>query len=190
MELLINHIKKNIDIGDEETDLILAAFVRKNLKNKEFLLSEGHISSHMRFIGKGCLRSYYLNEDGNEHILQFGIKEWWINDLYSYLTQTPAKHFIQAIEPSVILQIHRDKLEELYRQVPALERFFRIKMQNAYVATQARTINSMSQPAKQRYLGFCQKYREIEQRVPQYMIASYLGITPEHLSTIRKNLHA
>lgn len=189
MELLIDHIRQNIEISDDDSTLIQDSFVRKVLQKKEFLLYKGDISARMSYIEKGCLRSYYLDEDANEHILHFGIEGWWINDLYSYLTETPAQHFIQAIEPSEILQIHRDVLEKLYKRVPPLERFFRIKMQNAYVATQQRTINSMSQSAKDRYLEFCRKYRAIEQRVPQYMIAAYLGITPEHLSTIRKNLH-
>ena len=142
----------------------------------------------MRFITDGCLKCYHIDEDGNEQILQFGIEGWWINDLYSYLTQTPAKYFIQAIEDSCVFQIERNSLEQLYKQIPSIERFFRIKIQNAYVTLQDRTIHSMSKPAKQRYLDFRKSYPKIEQRVPQYMVASYLGVTPEFLSSIRNEI--
>lgn len=149
---------------------------------------KGDVSRHMRFIADGCLKCYHIDEDGNEQILQFGIEGWWINDLYSYLTQTPAKYFVQAIEDSCVLQIKRHSLEELYKQIPTIERFFRIKIQNAYVALLDRTIHNMSKPAKQRYLDFRTSYPNIEQRVPQYMVASYLGITPEFLSSIRNEI--
>lgn len=152
------------------------------------LLFPGEVSSHMRFIANGCLRAYYMDEMAKEHVVQFGIEGWWVNDLYSYLTQTPAKQFVQALEPTTILQIHRDSLNKLYDQVPAIERFYRLKFEKAYISLQDRTINSMSKTAEERYLEFRTKYRGIEQRVPQYMIASYLGITPEFLSALRKNL--
>lgn len=185
---LIAHIESIVSLSGADVEKVLQAFHPKRLKKKEILLFKGDISSHMRFIESGCLRSYYIDEAAQERILQFGIEGWWINDLYSYLTQTPAEYFIQAVEATTVLQIHRDSLETLFQQVPAMERFFRIKIQSAYVALQERTMRTMSQTAEQRYIEFRQKYREIEQRVPQYMVASYLGITPEHLSTIRKKL--
>lgn len=185
---LLLHIESIVHLSPTDCEQILAAFHPKTLKKKEILLSQGETSAHMRFIEQGCLRSYYIDDNAQEHILQFGIEGWWVNDLYSYLTQTPATYFIQAIEDSTVLQIHRDTLESLFKQVPAMERFFRIKIQNAYVALQKRTTRTMSQPAEERYRQFREKYRDIEQRVPQYMIASYLGITPEHLSKIRRRL--
>ncbi len=186
---LIDNIKELVSITDNEATLIMEAFEPKYLSKKETLLFKGDVSNHMRFITKGCLRSYYINKEGQEYIVQFGVKNWWVNDLYSYLTQTPAQHFVQALKPTTVLQIYRDKLEELFGKVPAMERFFRIKMQNAYVANQNRTLKSMSETAESRYIDFIKRYRDIEQSVPQYMVASYLGVTPEHLSTIRKKLH-
>ena len=185
---LINNIKELITISDVDLALIMDAFQPKELAKKEILLYEGDVSNHMRFISKGCLRAYYINDKGQEYIVQFGLRNWWVNDLYSYLTKTPAQHFIQALEPTTVLQVHRDSLDKLFNQVPLLERFFRIKIQNAYVASQNRTLKSLSETAESRYRSFLKKYREIEQTVPQYMVASYLGITPEHLSSIRKNL--
>ena len=187
-ELLIAHLKETIRLTPEEESIVCNSYVEKHLKKKEVLLFAGDVSNHMRFIAKGSLRAYHMDEEAKEHIVQFGIEGWWVNDLYSYLTQTPATQFVQALEETTVLQIHRDTLNELYDKVPAIERFYRTKFEKAYVALQDRTINSMSKPAEQRYLEFRSKYRSIEQRVPQYMVASYLGITPEFLSALRKKL--
>lgn len=183
---LIENIKELVTISEKEIPLIIDSFKPKELAKKEILLFKGDISNHMRFISEGCLKSYYINEEGQEYIVQFGIKNWWVNDLFSYLTNTPAQYFVQALQPTTVLQIHRDTLENLFKSVPKMERFFRIKKKNAYVVNQNRTLESMSETAELRYL---KKYRDIEQVVPQYMVASYLGITPEHLSAIRKNLY-
>ena len=142
----------------------------------------------MRFIASGALRSYYIDAQGKENTLQLGIEGWWINDLYSYLTQTPAKNHVQAVEDSVVLQVHRDALKKLHESVPLMERFFCIKIQRGYIALQERTVLRMSQTAEERYLDFRSKYRSLEQRFPQYMIASYLDITPEFLSAVRKKI--
>ncbi|WP_232520853.1 Crp/Fnr family transcriptional regulator [Flagellimonas nanhaiensis] len=185
---LINHLKEVVTLTPLEEEQILESFQERQLVKKEVLLQAGEVSSHMRFIAGGCLRAYYLDEEAKEHIVQFGIEGWWVNDLYSYLTQTPAKQFVQALEPTTVVQIHRDSLNDLFNKVPQIERFFRIKYESAYTALQDRTLNSMSRTAEERYLDFRSKYRDIEQRVPQYMVASYLGITPEFLSFLRKNL--
>lgn len=188
MSSLLEHIHKSVSITDEEAEKVLAVFKPTKLKKKEILLYKGDLSTKMRFIEEGCLRVYNIDSNGQEHILQFGIEDWWVNDMYSYLTKTPAEYFIQAVEPSIVWQASRDALEELADSIPAVDRFFRIKLQYAYVALQNRTIRSMSLTAEERYVDFRTKFREIEQRVPQYMIAAYLGISPEHLSTLRKKL--
>lgn len=175
-------------MDDRDIPLVEKAFVAKKLKRRDMLLQAGDTSNHMRIIAEGCLRVYYLDMEAREHILQFGIEGWWVNDLYSYLTKTPAQYFIQAIEDTTVLQVHRDALEQLFDQAPMMERFFRLKIQKAYVALQERTIKGISDSAEKRYLAFQQQYRALEQRLPQYMIASYLGITPEHLSAIRKKM--
>ncbi|MDO5980973.1 Crp/Fnr family transcriptional regulator [Flavivirga spongiicola] len=186
IEKLILHLKEYINLTNEEVILISKSFKVKKLKKKEVLLFAGDISSNMQYIAEGCFRCYYMDNEAKEHIIQFGIEGWWVNDLYSYLTQTPAKQFVQALEDATVIQIHRESLNRLYDQIPTIERFFRLKFEKAYVALQDRTIKSMSKTAEERYYDFCLKYRDIEQRVPQYMIASYLGITPEFLSALRK----
>lgn len=188
LELLLTNIRALVPLSDEEALELASIVVPEKLGKRDILLSKDETSKHMRFIKKGCLRNYYLDSAGHEHVLQFGIEGWWVNDLHSYITQTPAQSYIQALEPSEVLQLPRKELLRLFDRIPTLERFFRIKMQSAYAALQERTVHSMSKTADQRYLDFRKKYRAIEQRVPQYMVASYLGITPEHLSSLRKNL--
>jgi CRP-like cAMP-binding protein len=183
---LIHNIEEIVRLRKEDILLIEDAFKPVHLKKKQFLLQAGESSNHMRFVTEGCLKLYRIDYTGKEHILQFGIKGWWVNDLYAYLTQKPATFFIQAITNSTVLQVHRDQLNNLYDKIHMMDRFFRIKTQNGYVALQERTINSMSQTADERYFDFIKRYKEMEQQIPQYMIASYLGITPEHLSTLRK----
>ena len=179
-------ISANVNISEQQLDFVLNAFVEKRLAKKEYLLQPGRVSNHMRFISEGVLRVFSL-EETTEVITQFGIEGWWVNDLYSYLTQKPATQYIQALQPSVVLQIHRDSLERLFDEVPPVERFYRIKFQKAYTALQERHLKNISQTAIERYNKFRQQYRDIEQKVPQYMVASYLGITKEFLSTLRKS---
>tara|TARA_B100000809_G_scaffold254127_1_gene290950 strand:+ start:1014 stop:1595 length:582 start_codon:yes stop_codon:yes gene_type:complete len=188
IEKLIVHFRKSILLTADEEEIVGECFTLVKLKKKEILLFAGDHSSHMRFISDGCLRSYYMDGEAKEHVIQFGIEDWWINDLYSFITNTPSKQFVQAIDESIVLQIHKDKLNELYDNVPAVESFFRLKFEKAYVSLQERTINTMSKTAEERYIDFRSKYRDIEQRVPQYMVASYLGITAEFLSKLRKNI--
>ncbi len=185
---LLNHIKELVPINTQEEKLIEESFKQIQLDRKAYLLKKGDLSNHMRFIAEGCLKAFSVDEHGNEHILQFGVSGWWVNDLYAYLTKKPSTFFIQAITKSTVLQIHRDRLNKLYDEVPMMDRFFRIKTQNGYVALQERTIRNMSESAENRYLEFVKRYREMEQQIPQYMIASYLGVTPEHLSALRKKM--
>ncbi|MTI39712.1 Crp/Fnr family transcriptional regulator [Fulvivirga lutimaris] len=187
-DILIENFRQLVPISDQEAEIIKGTFVVKKLNKKELLLSKGDLSNHMRFVADGCLKVYSIGEKDMEHILQFGISGWWINDLYAYLTETPSELFIQAITPSTVLQIHRDRLNKLYDEIPMVDRFFRIKTQHGYVALQNRTIRTMSQTAEERYVKFISDYREMEQQIPQYMIAAFIGVTPEHLSAIRKKM--
>ncbi|MFC4720818.1 Crp/Fnr family transcriptional regulator [Geojedonia litorea] len=186
---LIENIREIVPINSNDEKAIIEHFRLKKLQKKEFLIQRGDISKHMRFIAQGSLRNYYLDSQGKEHILQLGIEGWWINDFYSFFTQTPAKFYVQAVEKTVIMQISRDDLEKLFISIPLMDRYFRLKIQKGYIALQERTIFRMSQTAEERYLEFRSKYRHLEQRFPQYMIASYLGVTPEFLSSVRKKLY-
>ena len=159
----------------------------KKVKKKAYLLQEGDISRHQYFVNKGCLRTYTIDEKGLEHVIQFAIEDWWTGDMYSFLTQTPARFTIDALEDSELLCLEKNALEELYIKIPKFERFFRHLLQNAFIALQERIIANLSQPADERYCTFITKYPDMEKRLQLKQIASYLGITPESLSRIRSN---
>jgi CRP-like cAMP-binding protein len=133
----------------------------------------------------GCLRAYYTDDRGIEHAVQFAIEDWWIGDMRSFMTETPAWLNIDALEDTEVLMISKESIDRLYVEIPAFERYFRIRIQNAFIAEQQRIGAGLSKSAEERYLEFIQKYPKMEQRIPQVHIASYLGITPEFLSTIR-----
>ena len=187
-ELIQKNIAKHISLNEEELSYFTSLLQLKRLRKKQFLLEEGEVFQYECFVNSGCLRQYYLDEKGQEHIIQFAISDWWIGDQYSFLTGLPSANFIDAIEESQVLLISKINLEQLYTKVPKFERLFRIAFQNSYVALQRRILSNLSQTAQERYLDFNKRYHEIEQKVPQHQIASYLGITPESLSRIRKQL--
>jgi CRP-like cAMP-binding protein len=182
---LISHFRELIPLDDAEAAIIIPRLEIEKVARKACLLQPGQVSRHMRFIVSGSMRAYYIDEKSQQHTLQLGIENWWINDLYSYLSGKPSRMFLEAGESTVLVQISKKNLEQLYREIPALSDFFRMKMQSAYVALQERTIENMSVDAYTRYQVFVKDYRELEQRFPQYVIASYLGITPEFLSYLR-----
>jgi len=152
------------------------------------LLREGDICKYESFVIKGCLKTYYLDENGFEHIIDFSIEEWWADDLYSLLTQTASKSNIKAIEDTDILQIGKTDLELLYQKIPKFERFFRILFQNAYITQREQINQALSASAEERYLLFLKKKPYAEKRFAQKDIASYLGVTPQFLSTLKKKL--
>ena len=187
-DLLISNIRKHISLTGEEIEFFTSLLKSKYIPNGEFLLREGDICKYESFVTKGCLKTYYLDENGFEHIIDFSIEEWWADDLYSLLTQTASRSNIKAIEDTSILQISKTDLEMLYQKIPKFERFFRILFQNAYI-TQREQINSaLSASARERYLLFIKKKPYAEKRFPQKDIASYLGVTPQFLSTMKKKL--
>ena len=190
MELtpLFDYIHKYTDLTLEEQAILSARFkIRKYLKG-QFVVQNGDTCKYENFVLSGCLKTFYIDNEGREHIVMFAVENWWTADMGSFITQTPADFNIQCIKNSFLAQIHYEDLEQLYLQVPKLERFFRIIIQKAFVSSQKRIINNFSLPAKERYLQFREQYPQIEQRVPQYMVASYLGITKEFLSKIRNQL--
>ena len=187
-DLLISSISRHISLNKEEIDFFTSLLKSKSLANGEFLLREGDVCKYESFVIKGCLKTYYQDENGIEHIIDFSIEEWWADDLYSLLTQTPSKSNIKAIEDTDILQISKTDLEQLYQKVPRFERFFRILFQNAYI-TQREQINlALSASAEERYLLFVKKKPYAEKRFSQKDIASYLGVTPQFFSALKKKL--
>lgn len=187
-DAIIKSINQYIQLNDVETNYFLSLLYPKTIKRKEYLLRPNDVCKYESFITKGCLRSYTIDDTGIEHIVMFAVENWWTGDLYSFLTQTPCSFIIDALEDTEVLQISKDNLEKLYEKVPKFERFFRIILQNAFVAQQQRINQNLSFTAAERYLYFIKKYPQLEQRIPQKQVASYLGITPEFLSMIRRKL--
>ncbi|MGN6397117.1 MAG: Crp/Fnr family transcriptional regulator [Mucilaginibacter sp.] len=182
---LLAHINNYVKLTPEEEGLLCAKIVPVTLKKKEFLLEAGKHCHGNYFVVKGCTRLYFINSKLNEQILHFGIENWWITDQDSLMTGRPANCYIQAIEPSELLLLPEKDCAFLFEQVPHLESYFRIMIQKAYVAAQRRIGFIFNQTEEERYHNFISHFPAFVQRVPQYMLASYLGFTPQFLSRMR-----
>lgn len=183
---LIYYIKKWTDISDDQAEVVLSAFETTFIKKKKDLLVQGQVCEYQYFIVKGCLRSFFVDAKGIEHIYQIRMDNNWISDLESYFTQEPSKYYIEALEDSHLLRISKEKLEQLFRDIPPFERYARILYQKAYVNALKRLNGIMWEPATTRYREMLKEHPYMFQRIPLVYIASYLGITPESLSRIRK----
>ncbi|UJH92875.1 Crp/Fnr family transcriptional regulator [Antarcticibacterium sp. 1MA-6-2] len=187
-QYLQKKVSDTIIISNEEFEYAKTLFIPKKLRRKRFLLQDGDPCIYTTFVEKGLLRSYTIDEKGNEHILQFGMQGWWVADLYSFLTGEPSEYNIEALEDSELLLITNSSWDLLLKEVPAFERYFRILIQNNLIATQKRLMGTMSTTAEERYIKLLQDFPDIVQRVPQHMIASYIGVTRETLSRLRSQI--
>jgi CRP-like cAMP-binding protein len=187
-DLILNNIARHISLEPAEIAFFTSLLRGKTLARKQSLLRKGDVCRYTNFVTRGCLRIYQLDSNGLEHIALFAAEDWWVADLYSFLTQSPATHFIDALEDTQLWQIEKSDIERLYREVPKFERFFRIMHQNAFIAQQERIMQNISATAEERYRQFRERYPQLERRVPQKQIAAYLGITPEFLSMLRRKL--
>jgi len=186
--ILRAHIQKQIALSNIEFEAIFRIMERKVFRKREVLLLAGEVSDRYYFVIGGCLRTFTTDERGHEHIFHLAFEDWWAADLFSFVTGDPAFFTIEALEDTEVLCIHRDEYEALLTTYPKFERFFRLLMQKAYVASQQRTMDIMSKSAERRYLDLVKHYPQLEQRVAQHYIASFLGITPEALSRIKRGL--
>ena len=184
-ELLHQKISETISISDEDFEFCKTLFQPKKLRKKRFILGEGDVCKYTIFLEKGLLRSFIIDEKGAEHVLQFSLEGWWCADLYSFFTGEASNYNIEALEDSELLLITKPSWDLLLERVPALERYFRILIQNNLIVTQRRLMGSFSETAEEKYNKLIQAFPDILQRVPQHMIASYIGISRETLSRIR-----
>jgi len=190
LESFTNYISKVVNLSAEEMEVIVANTTERKYLKGQYILQAGDVNNKVAFILQGCVKTFYIDKDGNEHIVAFGIEDWWTGDLGSLMAQKPADYNSQCLENSVVAIIPYKKVQELYDEIPMFERLFRIITEKAFVASQRRIIESFSLTAKEKYLQFRTRYPKIDQRVPQYMIASYLGFTPEFLSKVRSQIIA
>ena len=182
---LILHITKQVQLSPEEVELILSVVKKKVLGKKKFLLYEGQTCRYLSYVESGCLRIYSINKRGLEHIVFFAIEDWWAIELKSFIQQTPSRFFIETIHDSTLLQISKTDFDMLLDKIPKLEKWFRILLQNALISSEDRIDNKTALRASDRYNRFIEKYPTLESQISQKYIASYLGISPEFLSTLK-----
>jgi len=186
-DLILANVAKYITLTSLEVSYFTSLLKFRGVAKNECLLEAGEACNVINYVHTGVLRAYYLDKQGKESTIMFATADWWVTDMYCFLNQKPAMMHIEAVERSCIFQLTKNYLDQLFVEVPKFERFFRILMQNAYTREQLRTIQNLSLSAEARYTNFLANYPQVAQQVTQKQIASYLGITPEFLSTIRKN---
>ena len=184
--ILIEHIRKFVDLSESEVQILQTYIKPHSFRKKEFLLSNGQVCKSLYFVEKGCLRMYFLNAKAAEQITQFALDGWWLTDFFSFMDNKPSEYFIQTIEPSQVVSIDKNIFENILKDLPQLERYFRIIMQKNLAASQLRTKYLLEMSKEEFYHHFSTSFPEFIQRVPQYMVASYLGLTPEYVSELRK----
>lgn len=188
MKSILENISKHVVLSSEEETLFLSKTETKTYKAKSILLSSGEIAKNTYFVNSGILRSFTINDNIIEHVLHFACEGWWIGDMYSYISQKPGNLFIEVLEDAEVVQISKENQEELYNQIPKLERFFRILAENSLVAHQERLMDNLSLSAEERFEKMRKKYPSLIQKVPQKHLASYIGVTPEFFSKMKARI--
>ena len=186
IEPLIKTVTSKISLTEDEIAFFCSLWKPRFLKKGQYLVQAGDVCKYDSFVVKGCLKIFHTNwQDGQEYILSFSLENWWASDLESFLKQQVATYDIQALEDCQLLQIDHESFQQLLEKIPQFERYFRIITENYLFSLQKRILGTISQTKEERYKTFIKQYPQINQRLPQYLIASYLGITPEFLSKIR-----
>lgn len=185
---LLENIAKHVSLTPQEQELFLSKTEIRQYKAKTILLNAGEICKHSYFVNSGFVRSFSISDNIVEHVLSFACEGWWISDMYSLLSQKPGNLFIEVMEDSEIVLLSKENQEELYHQIPKLERFFRILTENSLIAYQERLMDNLSLSAEERFEKFCKKYPTLIQKAPQKHIASYIGVTPEFFSKMKAKL--
>ncbi|MET7029147.1 Crp/Fnr family transcriptional regulator [Sediminicola luteus] len=187
-DAIIAHVEKYISLSKEETETFLSFLSVVEVSKRKRLVEPGSYIRNEYFVIKGCLKGYYLDDNGDKHIIQFAIENWWIGDFDAFYNQVPSKLHVEAIEDSTLLAITYDDLQRLFESIPKFERYFRILVTGAFISLRGRILSTLQKSTKERYLEFCKTYPNIEQRVANYDIANYLGVSAQSLSRIRRNL--
>lgn len=185
MESIIRHFDKYLPLGDNEKEALTSRLTERKIKRKQYILQEGDTCKHFSYVVEGCFKTYGVDNAGKEHNLLFTAEDDWITDIDSLHKERPSKLFIEAIEPSVILQISKGDLWYLYTNYPKFDRNFRVIIEDKYIELQNRLLQTLSTTAYERYESFFEQYPNLANRLPNTQIASYLGVTPEFLSKIR-----
>ena len=187
-EILLKSIAEKVPLTEEDVQICKSYFTPKKLRKRQYLLQEGDVCNRLAFVEKGTLYSYTIDAKGVQRVMQFAFEGWWIADLYSFFTQEPSKLNIEALEECELLLLNREQHQQLLKEVPKYETYTRILYQNAYVALQQRIEGTLGLTAEEKYSRLLEQFPSIINRVPLHLIASYLGVAPETLSRIRRQL--
>lgn len=188
IEPLIAHLSSHIPLNSEEINFLASVFKEKKIKRRQFILQQGDICAFNSFVVEGCFRMYMVDHQGKEHNLQFGVENWWLLDMESFYFETPSQLYIEALEHATILQIKKEDQLKLYVDYPKFNRIFRVLCENSLITFQKRVLQNISSTAEERYLEFLHKNPKLQSRISNVQIASYIGVTPEFLSAIRKKI--
>ncbi|MDA6068400.1 Crp/Fnr family transcriptional regulator [Flavobacterium sp. AC] len=186
--LFYENIKKHVAFSESEFAKLSSFYHIEEIQKNQMILSEGEICNFEGYILEGCFKIFYQEDNIKEHILYFAVEDWWVLDIGSFVSGTPSKLNIQALEDSKVIMISKEQKERLYQEIPKTERLFRLMNQKALESIQLRMISMLNKTADKRYVEFKNKYPTLEQRIPQHQIAAYLGISHEFLSKIRRKL--
>jgi len=188
IQKLISHFNSYLALSNEEIEAVTKRATERKIKRRQYILQEGDLCKHYNFIVSGCFKMYSVDNNGKEHNIQFGAENNWLTDIGSLHSKKTSKLFIEAIEPSTILQIELKDLVFLYNSHPKFNLIFRVIIENSFIELQNRVLQNISNTAEERYISFLNQYPNLSNRLPNTQIASFLGITPEFLSNIRKSI--
>lgn len=184
-ELLLNNIKKKVNLTKEEAEIFMSCFHKVVVKKRQFIVQPDYVAKYRFYIVSGAFRGYVLGEDGEEHTISLAIDDWWTSDIDSYINQKPSNMFVVALEDCIALRIEYDKETELKALNPIFEKLFRIQAEGGVSFLQKRLISNLTQTAEERYNHFLNNYPKFINKVPQYALASFLNMSNEYLSRIR-----
>lgn len=188
MDILLQSIAKHVSLTKEEQQIVLDSFTVTRYPAKTRLLEAGEVCINSSFVLSGIVRNYCLDDQAVDHTVSFAAQGWWTADMYSFLSQKPGNSYLEVVEDAIVMTLSRDHQLALFDRVPKIERYFRILIERSLVATQQRLMDNLSLPAEERYTRFLERFPEIKYCLPQKQIASYLGVTPEFFSKMKKKM--
>lgn len=187
-DILFKHLEEKINLSADDKEIIKSCFIPKTLKKRKLLLQEGNVCKYMAFVAHGLLKAYNIDEKGNEHVNQFTPEGWWTSDMNSFFNRQPANYNIDALEDSVVLLITIEDFENLTLRIPNMDRYFRLLFQNSLITKERRLVNSHMLTAEEKYKHLIENSPNLINRVPQNLLASYLGLSPATTSRLKKNI--